>query len=620
VRNTSWAELYRTADALVQVGQWDQALPLLEQVCSIKPDHASAHHLLGKYFAACGQLDRAEQHQTLSCQLDAQLGWNWFALAELLLALKRNEEAWACFRRAREALPEEHWIADHAAALQLTELLGGEPLDRGGSAGSYKLWCAALEPRLPLSSRRLAQPWWLEPPDSMPQQGWIVLMHRAAQLRAGGLQAIEQWLEQCPADALPDLIYCDEDRLVEDERRDPWLKPGWCWESYWAMPWLESFSAWRVSWLRLNQLPLPPLDPGEQQQWIWRALEQRPCPGMVPQVLVHRLDQACSATAEQASALEAHLRRMGEGNVRVGASDQVKGGLSLQWPIPTQRRCRIVIPTRNQAPLLAACLQSLETTLHGGAVGWEIVVIDNGSTEADLEALLKQWQGQLGARFSVVRDARAFNWSRLNHRGVVHNSATDQQPELLLFLNNDIEAIEAGWLEAMASQACRESIGCVGANLLYPDGSLQHGGVVVGLHGGADHAYRGLPHRHCVHRSRSQLLSNWGAVTGACLMVRRSLYEQAGGFDPALPVEFNDVDFCLRLGQAGYRHVIPPEAVLIHKESQSRDCHNSPTEQSALRLMRARWGTRLSTCAPWWPEASDPTQADGRAREWSLAG
>ncbi|MBV2350362.1 glycosyltransferase [Synechococcus sp. HK05] len=564
-------------------------------------------------------MDRAEWHQALSCQLDPQLGWNWFALAELLLERKRETEAWACFRRASAALPEEHWIADHAAELQLKRLLGGETLEQGGSASSYRLWCAELEPRLPLSSQRLVHQWWLEPMPALPQQGWIVLMHKAAQLRAGGLQAIEQWLKQCPADSQPDLIYCDEDRLVDGERADPWFKPGWCWESYWAMPWLESFSAWRVSWLRLHQLALPPLDLGEQQQWIWRALEQRPRAAGVPRVLVHRLDGASGVPTEQVKALQAHLRRMGEGDVKVSRSNQVIGAMHLQWPIPNPLRCRIVIPTRNQAKLLAACLQSLKTTLSGDAVSWEIVVIDNGSTEPELAALLKQWNEQLAGRFAVMRDTRAFNWSRLNHLGVQHTWAAQPAPELLLFLNNDVEALEAGWLEAMASHACRESIGCVGANLLYPDGGLQHGGVVVGMHGGADHAYRGLPLRHSVHRGRSQLLSNWGAVTGACLMVRRSLYEQAGGFDPALPVEFNDVDFCLRLGQAGYRHVIPPDAVLIHKESQSRPCHNSPTEQSALRLMQSRWGKRLTTCSPWWPESSDPSAADGRAKEWRSA-
>ena len=133
----------------------------------------------------------------------------------------------------------------------------------------------------------------------------------------------------------------------------------------------------------------------------------------------------------------------------------------------------------------------------------------------------------------------------------------------------------------VGSQAMRPAVGCAGAQLLYPDGSLQHAGVVIGLHGGADHAYRGLPPDHAVHRGRSGLLADWGAVTGAALMVRRELFEAFGGFDPQLPVEFNDVDFCLRLAQQGYRHVIDPVAVLIHHESQSREAQGRRTAAKA---------------------------------------
>jgi GT2 family glycosyltransferase len=164
----------------------------------------------------------------------------------------------------------------------------------------------------------------------------------------------------------------------------------------------------------------------------------------------------------------------------------------------------------------------------------------------------------------------------------------------------------------MVAQALRPVVGCVGANLLYPDGTLQHGGVVLGLHGGADHAYRHLPLSHGVHRGRSGLLTGWGAVTGACLMLRRELLMQLGGFDEGLPVEFNDVDLCLRLGSLGYRHVIPSEAVLIHHESQSRDALASRTAHQALQRLQRRWPGRLRSGSPWWPQQMEPNHADGR--------
>jgi len=235
------------------------------------------------------------------------------------------------------------------------------------------------------------------------------------------------------------------------------------------------------------------------------------------------------------------------------------------------------------------------------------VVVDNGSEEQVTQELFQRWRLQLGERFAVRRDARRFNWSALNNA-----AAQDADTDLLLFLNNDIEALEPGWLEVLAAQARRPAVGCAGAVLLYPNRSIQHAGVVVGMHGGADHAYARLPYPCPVHRGRPQLLTSWGAITGACLMVRRSLFEQAGGFDEAFPVEFNDIDFCLRLAQLGYRHVVVPEAVLLHHESQSRDATASATAVDALTRLQMHWNVQLKHAAPWWPAACAPNFPDGR--------
>ena len=213
------------------------------------------------------------------------------------------------------------------------------------------------------------------------------------------------------------------------------------------------------------------------------------------------------------------------------------------------------------------------------------------------------WQEQI----NVIRCDESFNWSRLNNL-----AATKARSELLLLLNNDIEAIESGWIEAMAAQALRPAIGAVGAVLLYPDGAIQHAGVVVGMRGSTDHAYRNLPVNHDVHRGRSRLLTNWGAVTGASLMIRKELLERVGGFDEGFPVEFNDMDLCLRLSQLGYRCVIPEKAVLKHHECQSRDPQDSQTARQALGRFQARWAGSLASTQPWWPEQCERTYTDGR--------
>jgi GT2 family glycosyltransferase len=214
----------------------------------------------------------------------------------------------------------------------------------------------------------------------------------------------------------------------------------------------------------------------------------------------------------------------------------------------------------------------------------------------------------------VLREDGLFHWSRFNNRGVREGA----EP-LLLFLNDDVEAIEQGWLEAMAAQALRPAIGCVGALLLYPGGSVQHAGILLGFgdepQGRPEHAFRGLAAGSGVHRGRLRRLSGWPAVTGACLMVRRAVFAEAGGFDERFPVEANDVDFCLRLGTMGFRHLVEPSARLIHRECQSRDPLHSPTAVRALQDLRHRHPAAMAEAGPWWPPACSTKETDGRPRE-----
>ena len=206
--------------------------------------------------------------------------------------------------------------------------------------------------------------------------------------------------------------------------------------------------------------------------------------------------------------LQQHLQQQGEELQAVYPHAQLSGCFSLQWALPKAWSCSVIIPTRDRADLLEQCLESLwRTTASARANGLllEILVVDNGSVEPETAALLKKWR----AYIQVMVSDEAFNWSRLNNL-----AAARARSDLLLLLNNDIEALTPGWLESMASQAFRPVVGAVGALLLYPDGTIQHGGVVVGMHNNADHAYRYLQPDHSVHRGRSQLLTAWGAVTG----------------------------------------------------------------------------------------------------------
>ena len=620
-------------------GSGQEAEALLRALLAEELNHGAAHHLLGQLLAERGALEAALEQQQRSCRLHPQLGWNWFAAAELLEEQERWAEAVRCLQRAASALPAEGWIEEQARRLRLRQQLGGEDLRAGLGPQAYRYWLQHLEPRLPGPATALQQRWLVLPSgrDSppWPLEGWLLLLGEGVRLRPGALQAIEAWLAAGPPAGDPQLVYADEDRLdAAGQRRDPWFKPDWCPESFWSTPWLQGCSAWRLSWLRAQGLPPPPAAALERCRWILEALERQPRIAHVPLVLAHSVSPPQGLEAHRlwarvwAQELRAHLARQGEAIAQVeplepelGESEQLRlepgGGIAhpgfrLQWALPAGRRCELIIPTRDRAELLAACLSSVWRTAGpeaGGAGGLElaITVVDNGSCEPATESLLTQWSQRLGERWRVLSDPEPFNWSRLNN-----SAALASRAELLLFLNNDIEALGPGWLEAMARQALRPAIGCVGAVLTYPDGSLQHAGVVVGMHGGADHAYRQLPPSHGVHRGRSRYLTSWGAVTGACLMVRRELFQQLAGFDEGLPVEFNDIEFCLRLGALGYRHVVVPEAMLLHRESQSRAAEVSATAAPALAWLRRRWSARLADTGPWWPPACSPHHGDGR--------
>ena len=249
----------------------------------------------------------------------------------------------------------------------------------------------------------------------------------------------------------------------------------------------------------------------------------------------------------------------------------------------------IVIPMRDRVSLLEQCIASIRERTNYPSI--EFVIVDNASTEPATLKFLRKIEREIGAR--VVHEDGAFNFSRLINRGAA--AATG---EVLAFLNNDIEANETGWLREMVSHVVRAEVGAVGARLWYPNGTLQHGGVILGLGSVAGHAFPRVPRGHPGYFNRAWLQQNCSAVTGACLLVRRKVFEQAGGFDEKnLAISFNDVDFCLRLRAAGLLNVWTPYANLIHHESASRGHQPTPDDQAQFVLeatfMQRRWGGDL---------------------------
>lgn len=250
--------------------------------------------------------------------------------------------------------------------------------------------------------------------------------------------------------------------------------------------------------------------------------------------------------------------------------DKIANFYKVAWPLPSVLpTVSVVIPTKDGLEVLKPCVDSVLSTANYPKL--ELIVIDNGSTDEktlryleSIELVQAQSNG-MPVNFSVVKDSGGFNFSRLMNIGAKNASG-----DVLLLLNNDVEAINAGWLQAMLRHACREEIGCVGAKLLYPDASIQHAGVILGLGGYAAHAHRGLPKSHPGYFGRAQVTQNLSAVTAACLMIRKDVFESVNGFDEEFEVAYNDVDFCIRVMQAGLRNIYVPEAELIHHESKTR--------------------------------------------------
>jgi GT2 family glycosyltransferase len=265
------------------------------------------------------------------------------------------------------------------------------------------------------------------------------------------------------------------------------------------------------------------------------------------------------------------------------------GHYRVRWPVPEPApRVSLIVPTRDRADLLRTCVESvLERTDYPDL---ELVVIDNQSREPDALAYLESLRGR--ERVRVLSFDAPFNYSAINNWAVSQCSG-----QVIGLLNNDIEVIGGDWLAEMVGHAMRPGIGAVGAMLYYPDDTIQHAGVLLGLGGVANHAYAGQPRGYPGHGARALVTQNLSSVTGACLLLRREVFERVGGLDEQLKVAFNDVDLCLRLCEAGYRNVWTPFAELYHHESASRGREDSPEKQERflgeVRYMETRWACLL---------------------------
>ena len=422
-----------------------------------------------------------------------------------------------------------------------------------------------------------------------------------------------------------ELIYTDEDKFhfIDEPRFAPHFKPDFAPDTLRANNYICHFSIFKKSLLQKIGGFNSEYNGAQDFDIILRATERAKKIIHIPKVLYHwRVHKSSTAMNQDAKpyailagkkAVEAHLERIGlEGEVFEGKNP---GTYGIDYKVIGIPKVSILVPNKDQKDTLKTCIDSIiSKTTYGN---YEIVVIENNSETEEIFAYYKEIvknnrikvldftnnkildiKGERNLENTDnVEDLKnrknSFNYSRLINFGVKNTKG-----EFIVQLNNDTEIITEDWLEKMIGFAQREDVGAVGAKLYYPDETIQHAGVIVGALQVAAHVFRGLSKKDQGYFGRENLIQNMNAVTAACIMTKRSIYEEVGYMNEAFAVAFNDIDFCLRIRKTGKLIVYNPFVELWHYESKSRGNDNDPDKierfQKEINLFLETWKEKLN--------------------------
>lgn len=465
---------------------------------------------------------------------------------------------------------------------------------------------------------------------AMAHGDYVALLDHDDELHPHALAVVVEALQQHPHWRL---LYSDEDKIdAEGHRYDPYFKPDWNPDLLYGQNCVSHLGVYSKTLMDEVGGFREGFEGSQDWDLVLRCMEriQPEQIGHIPKVLYHWRAIAGSTAlgvSQKSYAHHAGLRALREHFARQGLASEVmeidglEGVFRIRHALPNiAPRVSIIVPTRDRVDLLRQCIDSILTRTTYPS--YEIVVVDNQSEDPGTLEYFDSLAHH--ERVRVVPHNQPFNYSRIN------NDAVRQcQSPLICLLNNDIEVISPDWLEELVSHALRPKVGAVGAMLYYPNDTIQHAGVVTGVHGVAAHLYCGMPRGHHGQMARARLTQSMSAVTGACLLIRREAYLQVGGLDVSLPVAFNDIDFCLRLREQGYVNIWTPFAELYHHESATRGLEDTPEKHKRFEhevdFMRRRWAEKLEadpvynpnlTVAgepfmlafpprPWWPSIAE---------------
>lgn len=391
-----------------------------------------------------------------------------------------------------------------------------------------------------------------------------------------------------------DVIYTDEDKVTSDlkEHFQPHFKPDFnpdllCANNYIC----HLFVVKRSLALKLGGQD-PAYDGAQDYDFIFRCTENAEKIVHVAKILYHwRVHQASTADNPSSKlyafdagkrAIEAHLARIGA-KAEVSHTKDL-GFYRVKYQVHGNPMVSIVIPNKDEKETLKKCLESIwKKTSYSN---YEIILVENNSTTQEIRDYYKELDGK--KRVRVVYWDKEFNYSAINNFGISYAKG-----EYILCLNNDITVISPDWLEELLANCQRPEVGIVGARLYYPDNTIQHAGIVLGMGGCAGSLFVGLARSRGGYLHKAALQQDLSAVTAACFMVKKEVFEKVGGFEEKLAVAFNDVDFCLKVRHAGYLVVYDPYAELYHHESKTRGYENTEAKkrrfQEEIEYMRCHW-------------------------------
>lgn len=393
-----------------------------------------------------------------------------------------------------------------------------------------------------------------------------------------------------------DFVYSDEDKIDEknSEYFDPHFKPDWSPDLMRSYNYITHFTVFSKDLYKAIGDFNSEYDGSQDYDMFLRLTEQAKCIKHIPKILYHwRVHKNSTASgigaksyALEASrkALESHLKRIGEdGIVKDG---KYIGSFKVDYKIEGKPLVSIIIPNKDEVSTLKKCITSIirKTTYEN----YEILIVENNSTE---EKTFKYYDDLI----NKYNNVRVIKWDSGFNYSAINNFAVKQaRGEYVILLNNDVEIITKKWIEEMLMHAQRKDVGIVGAKLYYPDETIQHAGVIMGIGSVAGHSHKYFHRDEMGHAGRLKVVQNLSGVTAACLMVSKSIYNEVNGLDEGYRVAFNDVDFCMKVREKGYLVIFTPYTELYHYESKSRGAENTPEKierfNNEIKRFEQKWG------------------------------